>query len=406
MLLAIPYLFSLWELAASLRIKRKMKTKQKNVRGTNNFDATIIVSAYLPNEQDVILHTIKHMLRHLDCPGNLQIILAFNTSKDLPVEEELKRLSLRDKRFEVLRVDGSSRKATNMNAAVQRATGQIIAFFDADAKPEPDCLMKAHGWIRLGYDFVQGANLIQNRKHNWITRIISIEFLEKYFVSYLGRFLGAGVTYFTGSNAYWRSSVLQELTFSTSMQLEDISASIRCMLEGKKLAFDPDIRCYEFAPVRFVDWWKQRRRWAIGWSELTKQFQKQVLCSSELGSLQKAIWTYFLTGRRIILPVLQCSVPALAAPILFGGGIWFFVGLNFALSALALASSFGQGFAVRKTMPHSSYLRLGPLLAYALFFPVYDSLRNLTIARGIGAFFLKETKWEVTPRREQPLLTE
>jgi cellulose synthase/poly-beta-1,6-N-acetylglucosamine synthase-like glycosyltransferase len=406
MLLAIPYFFSLWELAASFRIKREMNTKQKNIQETDNFDTTIIVSAYLPNEQDVILHTIKHILMNVNCPGNLQIILAYNTPKNLPVENELKRLSDRDERFEVLRVDGSSRKAANMNAAIQFASGQMIAFFDADAKPGPDCLIKAHRWLRRGYDFVQGANLVQNRKDSWISKIVFIEFLEKYFVSYLGRFLGADVTYFTGSNAYWRSSVLKELVFPTSIQVEDISGSIYCMLRGNRLAFDPDIHCYELAPVRFVDWWKQRKRWAIGWSELTKRFQAEVLSSSKLDLLQKVVWTYFLTGRRIILPVLQYVVIVIAVSILFSGPIWFFVGLNSVLSALGIAVSFAQGLAVRRMMSYSGYLGLGPLFAYALFFPVYDSLRNLTILRGVSAFFLKETKWEVTSRIKQPFLAE
>ncbi len=404
-LLSTLYLFSLWELMASLKIRGKAKVEQEDAGITGNFNATIIVSAYLPNEKHIILDTIEHILTNVSCPGNLKVILAYNTDQDLPVESQLEQLSHRNGHLEVLRVDGSSRKAANMNSAIQCATGEMIAFFDADTRPESDCLIKAHRWMRRGYDFVQGANLIQNGKDSWISGIVAIEFLEKYFVSYVGRFLGAGVAYFTGSNAYWRSSVLREVVFPTSTQLEDINGSIQCMLKGKKLAFDPDIRCYELAPVRFTDWWKQRKRWAIGWSELTKQFQTEVLSSPKLDFLQKMIWSYFLTGRRIVLPVLQCAAPAVAVPLLLGGSIWLFVSLNLVLSALAIASSLGHGLAVRRMMLDSRYLGLGSLLTYALLFPIYDSLRNLTIIRGVGAFFFKETKWEVTPRKQHLLPT-
>lgn len=401
--LGIPYLFSLLESIASLRAKPRGEPEDMGT--ADNFDATVIVSAYLPNEQHIITRTLEHILTNVRCPGNLQVLLAYNTPQNLPVENELKQLADLDKRLKILRVDGSSRKATNMNAAIKCATGDVIAFVDADTEPEPDCLIKAHSWIRRGYDFVQGAKLIKNTKDSWVARVVSIEFLEKYFVSYQGRFLGACVTYFAGSNAYARSSVLKNLLFSPSMQVEDIDASVRCMLTGWKLAFDPHIYSYELAPVCLSDWWKQRKRWAIGWTELTKEFQTNILSSSHLDFTQKVIWTYFLTGRRIVLPILQFTVPIMIAPIFFSGNINIFLGLNFLLGALAIISSLVQGLASRwQVSPSGQHLvRSVSLLAYALIFPFYDFLRNLTIVRGLGAFFFNENNWEVTPRRKQVL---
>lgn len=401
--LGVPYLFSLFESIASLKAKPRAETE--NTRTADNFDATIIVSAYLPNEQHIVTSTLKHILTNVGCPGNLQVLFAYNTPQNLPVENQLKRLADQDKRLKILRVDGSLRKATNMNAAIQYATGDVIAFVDADTEPEPDCLIKAHHWIRRGYDFVQGAKLIKNTEDSWVARVVSIEFLEKHFVSYQGRFSGANVTYFAGSNGYGRNSLLKGIKFSPSMQVEDIDASIRCMLSGRKLAFDPGIHSYELAPSCLGDWWKQRKRWAIGWAELTKEFQTKILSTSHLDFTQKVIWTYFLTGRRIILPVLQLTVPIMIAPVLFSGNINIFLGLNFLLGVLAIISCLVQGLAIRWWVSPSSrhLVRPASLLAYALIFPFYDFLRNLTIMRGLGAFFFTENNWEVTPRKEQAL---
>jgi hypothetical protein len=47
--------------------------------------ASAIIAAYLPNEAATIESTLQSFLR-LDYPGRLQIILAYNTPRDMPIE--------------------------------------------------------------------------------------------------------------------------------------------------------------------------------------------------------------------------------------------------------------------------------------------------------------------------------
>src|SRR5438309_5383236 len=81
---------------------------------------TAIVSAYLPNERELVLETIVHLATEMRvAPGRLQIILAYNTPADIPdVEGMLERLAELNVAFTPLRVPGSRSKAENINAAL------------------------------------------------------------------------------------------------------------------------------------------------------------------------------------------------------------------------------------------------------------------------------------------------
>ena len=62
-------------------------------------------------------------------PGPLQVILAYNTPRDLPIEAALRDIAARDPRFLPLRVPGSTSKAQNVNAALARVTGEFVGVF-------------------------------------------------------------------------------------------------------------------------------------------------------------------------------------------------------------------------------------------------------------------------------------
>ena len=80
--------------------------------------ASAIVAAYLPNEAATIIETIEAFLR-VEYPGGLQVILTYNTPRDLPIETTLRALAASDQRFTLLRVPGSTSKAQNVNAALE-----------------------------------------------------------------------------------------------------------------------------------------------------------------------------------------------------------------------------------------------------------------------------------------------
>lgn len=104
--------------------------------------ATAVIAAYLPNEGATIVDTVESFLS-MDYPAPLQIILAYNSPYELPIEKDLKEIALRDPRFVPLRVNNSLSKAQNVNTAIAEVTGEFVGIFDADHHPNPDSFVRA-----------------------------------------------------------------------------------------------------------------------------------------------------------------------------------------------------------------------------------------------------------------------
>ena len=98
--------------------------------------ATAVIAAYLPNEAATILETVE-TFRAVDYPGDLQIIVAYNTPTPMSVEDDLRAVAREDPRVVPLKVEGSSSKAQNVNAAMSHVRGEFVGMFDADHHPDP-----------------------------------------------------------------------------------------------------------------------------------------------------------------------------------------------------------------------------------------------------------------------------
>ena len=147
---------------------------------------TGIIAAYLPNEAATIIDTIEAFLR-IEYPGKLEVILAYNSPRPLPVELTLRTIAERDSRFRAIRVPASTSKAQNVNTALTEATGEIIGVFDADHHPAPDAFTRAWRWIASGYDIVQGHCVVRNGERDPLSRSVAVEFETIYGVSHPGR---------------------------------------------------------------------------------------------------------------------------------------------------------------------------------------------------------------------------
>jgi cellulose synthase/poly-beta-1,6-N-acetylglucosamine synthase-like glycosyltransferase len=196
---------------------------------------------------------------------DLQVILAYNTPEDLPVENELRRLPARDPRFTALRVHGSVSKAQNVNVALAQVRGEFVAIFDADHHPAPGAFKRAWRWLANGdADVVQGHCVVRNGDDGTLQRLVAAEFEAMYAVSHPGRARLHGFGIFGGSNGYWRTPVLRLTRLRSFMLTEDIDSSMRILAAGGKIVSDPGLLSMELAPGSWSALWNQRLRWAAG----------------------------------------------------------------------------------------------------------------------------------------------
>lgn len=362
---------------------------------------TIIVAAYLPNEQDIIEDTLLHWLTRVTPPAQgWEIILAYNTPVRLPVEDRLQALARRYPALVLLPVAHSHSKAENLNAALQMATGEMTGIFDADHHPAADCLSRAWAWLYQGrYDMVQGRNIIRNAKDSWLTQLIAVEFECIYGVSHYGRSLLADTALFGGSNGYWRTAALRHLGFHPTRLTEDIDVTVRSLLGGYRPVHDPAIVTTELAPDNLRGLWLQRQRWSQGWLEVAGLHLGRVLRSPYLDAAQKPYWVLMLLFSQGFYALVWQVVPMLLSIYLSRSTRDLnFENLNLVLMGLLTLSVVLQVAVAMGLRPSAStYTRRHGVL-YCLLSPVYFWLKALIGMVAVVNHFSGSRVWHVTAR--------
>lgn len=357
---------------------------------------SLIVVAYLPNEQDIILETLERVLQEVIRPeGGLEVILAYNTPIRLPIEDELWELAAQYPELRLLHVRDSHSKASNLNAALEVVTGEMTCIFDADHWPAPDVLIRAWAWLAEGqYDVVQGRNVVRNWRVNWLTRWIATEFDCLYGVSHPARSLLVNAALFGGSNGYWRTSVLQAVGFGDRMLTEDIDATLRSLSQGAKIVHDPQIISYELAPVELGAFWSQRQRWTQGWLEVALKYQWQLPFWSSLNVWQKTCWLIMLLYSSAF-HVISIQVFALTIHfwLLPSALPQWFLGYNFVIGLVSLVCNHCQA-----TIANGRSLWSAQGWFYTMLSPFFFGVKSLIVFASLYNACRGHRHWVVTRR--------
>jgi len=368
--------------------------------GTDLPPASAVIAAYLPNEAETIVETVRHFLG-LDYPGDLQIVLAYNTPLPLPVEDTLRQMAADDDRLVVLAVQGSTSKAQNVNAALSVVTGDMVGIFDADHHPAVGAFERAWRWLNAGYGVVQGHCVIRNGDSSWVSRTVAVEFETIYAVSHPGRASLHGFGIFGGSNGYWRTGLLRDVRLRGTMLTEDIDSSLRVTLRGARIASDPGLISRELAPTRLSVLAGQRLRWAQGWSQVSWQYVVSALHSRRL-SLRQKLGTLFLLGWREIAPWVSLQmIPLIAYVLLHPSGKhfeWFVPLLVLSTLVTTMVGPFQLAITYLRAVPEIRRRRSWFLTYTVVNAAFYTEFKN-TLARVAHLKQLAgETTWRVTPR--------
>jgi cellulose synthase/poly-beta-1,6-N-acetylglucosamine synthase-like glycosyltransferase/GGDEF domain-containing protein len=364
--------------------------------------ASAIIAAYLPNEAPIIEDTVRAFLR-VQYPAPLQIILAYNTPRDMPeIEERLLRIARENPRFVPMRVRTSTSKAQNVNAALPYVTGEITAVFDADHQPDADSFRRAWRWLSHGADVVQGHCFIRNGAESWVARMVAVEFEQIYAVSHPGRARLHGFGIFGGSNGYWRTGLLRELRMHGFMLTEDIDSSMRALVRGRKIISDPYLVSRELAPETMAALTRQRLRWAQGWFQISMKWVIPALRSRHLSLRQKAGMMQLLAWREAYPWISMQILPLIAYWAVMAGSLaridWF-VPLFVVTTLFTLGTGPGQILFVYKLADpqirkHASWFWF--YLVTSTFF--YAGLKNAWGRIAHLKEWQGETSWVVTSR--------
>ncbi|HET7467263.1 MAG TPA: response regulator [Candidatus Dormibacteraeota bacterium] len=370
--------------------------------------ATAVIAAYLPNEAATVVETIRSFQR-IDYPAGLQILLAYNTPRPLPVEETIKEMGRADPRVRAIRVEGSESKAQNVNAALSEATGEFVGIFDADHHPDPHCFRRAWRWLASGYDVVQGHCMVRNGDETWVSRMVAVEFEAIYAVSHPGRARLHHFGIFGGSNGYWKARLLRETRMHAFMLTEDIDSSIRALLEGRRIASDPLLVSRELAPVTLRALWNQRMRWAQGWFQVSYRYFFKGLASSRLSIRQKLGLIHLLPWREAYPWIANQMIPIVIFwTIKFGGldKIDWLVPIFVMTTIFTLGTGPGQTVLAWLLAHRDIRRHRGWFVYYLVMSSVfYTGFKNLIAAVAQVNEAMQQRKWKVTPRSARAAAT-
>jgi cellulose synthase/poly-beta-1,6-N-acetylglucosamine synthase-like glycosyltransferase/GGDEF domain-containing protein len=400
----LSVVFTLVLTGVMILVEAQLAVHQKEPPEVDEYpEATAIICAYLPNEAATIMGTLDAFLNN-GYPGGLQIILAYNTPNSMPVERELARLAEEYPNLDIVRVEGSTSKAQNVNAVLAMARGAFTGMFDADHEPRPGSFERSWRWLANGYDVVQGHCLTRNGEETKLARMIAVEFESIYAVAHPGRAKLHRFGVFGGSNGYWRTDLLHETRMRGSMLTEDIDSSMRTVERGLKIRSDRDVVSRELGTTTFKQVWNQRLRWAQGWFQVTMMHTIRVWKSPGLTFRQKFGATYLL-GYREVYPWLSLQIFPLVAYWLTRGDTlsygWpiFLCTTLFVLHIGPIQTWYAYRLADWEIKQHKRWF-----IAYLFFSTLFYTEYKNTIARVAHIKeFVGERAWKVTPRSDAPI---
>jgi cellulose synthase/poly-beta-1,6-N-acetylglucosamine synthase-like glycosyltransferase len=164
------------------------------------------------------------------------------------------------------RADRTGFKAGALENGNKSAKGELLAIFDADFVPKPDCLRKLVDFFTdpmVGCAQMRWAHI--NGDYNLLTRLQTIMLDGHFVVEQTTRNRTGGFFNFNGTAGIWRR---QAIEMSGGWQhdtlTEDTDLSFRAQLMGWKFVYLLDEEAPAEIPVEINAFKAQQRRWAKG----------------------------------------------------------------------------------------------------------------------------------------------
>lgn len=164
------------------------------------------------------------------------------------------------------RSDRTGFKAGALENGLQSAKGDLLAIFDADFVPKPDCLRKLVDFFTdplVGCAQMRWSHI--NGDYNLLTRLQTIMLDGHFVVEQTTRNRTGGFFNFNGTAGIWRR---QAIKMSGGWQhdtlTEDTDLSFRAQLMGWKFVYLLDEEAPAEIPVEINAFKAQQRRWAKG----------------------------------------------------------------------------------------------------------------------------------------------
>jgi cellulose synthase/poly-beta-1,6-N-acetylglucosamine synthase-like glycosyltransferase len=288
--LLIPYflilaILSIYGLHRYETIRTYFKHRHKAVSGPpKRFAKLPPVTIQLPlyNERYVVERLIEEVTR-IDYPKELLQIQVLDDSTDdtHPFAEALVE-RYRALGYPIEYVHRNIRhgfKAGALQSGMEKATGALIAIFDADFIPPADFLRRTvHYFTDPQVGVVQTRWSYLNRDYNFLTEVEAM-LLDGHFILEHGARSRAGYFFnFNGTAGILRRAMIDDAGgWQHDTLTEDSDLSYRAQVKGWRFVYVPGLDCPSELPVEMHGFQVQQSRWAKGLTQCAKKLLPSLL---------------------------------------------------------------------------------------------------------------------------------
>jgi cellulose synthase/poly-beta-1,6-N-acetylglucosamine synthase-like glycosyltransferase len=268
------------------------------VRDASGFLPKVSIHVPAYNEPPELLISTLDALSRLDYPDFEVLVIDNNTPDEAtwrPVEAHCRRLGERFRFFHVSPLDGF--KAGALNYALDRTAEDVavVAVIDADYEVLP-------GWLRgLVPHFADARIAVVQAPQDYRDGGGSL-FKKLCYAEYKGFFHIGMVTRNDrdaiiqhGTMTMIRRRVLDSLRWGDWTITEDAELGLRVFASGGSAAYVPESCGRGVMPDRFIDYKKQRFRWAFGAMQIMRRHAR-TLFAGQGGGLTRGQRYHFLAG--------------------------------------------------------------------------------------------------------------
>ena len=275
-------LFGAHRLSLARHYVRRVASRRPQIdRSTPRYpDVTVQIPLY--NERYVAERCIRAAAA-LDYPTSRVEIQILDDSTD-DTSSLVARLAteLRTAGSRIVHIRRPSRegfKAGALGEGLRRASGELIAIFDADFVPEPDFLRRVVGeFADPTVGMVQARWGHLNRHASVLTRAQALQLDAHFTIEHGVRQEAARFFNFNGTAGVWRRAAVESAGGWRSDTLtEDLDLSYRAQLAGWRFVYRDDIEVPAELPVEVAAYRLQQQRWAQGGIQTARLLLPRIL---------------------------------------------------------------------------------------------------------------------------------
>jgi cellulose synthase/poly-beta-1,6-N-acetylglucosamine synthase-like glycosyltransferase len=296
-------------------------------------------------------------------------------------------------------------KAGALQEALETATGEFIAIFDADFVPPTDFLTRTiHFFTDAEVGVVQTRWSYLNKEFSILTQVEAM-LLDGHFVLEHGARCGSGLFFnFNGTAGILRRKTIEDAGgWQHETLTEDSDLSYRAQLKGWRFVYLPGLDCPSELPIETYGFQVQQARWAKGLTQVAKKLLPRIL-KANLPWRVKAEAFLHLTPN-ISYP-LMIIVSMLMLPVMivrFYMGVFQMVMIDLPLIVASFWSiSAFYLYAQRELYPKSwwkSIAFLPMLMAAGVALTVSNTKGVVEALLGIQSSFARTAKYAVGPQK-------